>query len=411
MRVVLVVQRFPAASQTFIVRKLVGLRRAGVDVHVVCRDVDPGAWPAHPDLGAMPDLRDRVHRTRIGRSPVRVVRAVVALAVAAASRPGPTLRHVGRVLGQHSAGALRQLLLDAPLLGLRPDIVHVEFGSEAVGHEHLRAATGSALTVSFRGFDANYVGLEDPAFFDCLWSTVDGVHVLGADLLRRIRARGLPDGVPVAIIPPSVDTRRFSPGPSRPPRRADEPFHVLSVGRLHWKKGYPDGLAAIRRLVDAGVPVRYRIVGDGRARDEVEHAIRALGLGSVVELRGLVPSAAMPDELRWADVLLHPAVSEGFANAVLEAQATGVPVVCTDADGLPDNVVHGETVFVVPRRDPVAMAERLLELALDPDLGASLGAAGRRRAVGSFTLERESAAFERSFAERVAAARRSSAES
>ena len=71
-------------------------------------------------------------------------------------------------------------------------------------------------------------------------------------------------------------------------------------------------------------------------------------------------------ELRAADVLLHPAVSEGFGNAVMEAQAVEVPVVCTDADGLRENVVDGVTGLVVPRRDASALAAALERLAARP---------------------------------------------
>lgn len=59
----------------------------------------------------------------------------------------------------------------------------------------------------------------------------------------------------------------------------------------------------------------------------------------------------MAEHFKWADVLLHSVISEGFCNVVVEAQAHGVPVVCTDAGGLPDNVEREITGVVVPRRD------------------------------------------------------------
>ena len=90
-----------------------------------------------------------------------------------------------------------------------------------------------------------------------------------------------------------------------------------------------------------------------------------------------------------SDVLLHAAVSEGFCNAVVEAQAMGLPSVVTDADGLSENVSHGETGFVVPRRDPGAMAEKIAFLAQDPDLRESMGKSARRRAEEMFSIERQ----------------------
>src|SRR5262249_2502214 len=98
-------------------------------------------------------------------------------------------------------------------------------------------------------------------------------------------------------------------------------------------------------------------------------------------------------QIAWADVLLHAAVSEGFCNAVIEAQAMARPVVCTDAGGLPENAVDGETGFVIPRRDPDAMAEKLILLASDPALRKRRGGAGRRRVVERFDRSRQVDSF------------------
>jgi colanic acid/amylovoran biosynthesis glycosyltransferase len=95
-----------------------------------------------------------------------------------------------------------------------------------------------------------------------------------------------------------------------------------------------------------------------------------------------------------ADVFMHPAVTEGFCNAVLEAQAMQRPVVCSDAGGLPENVVDGLTGFVVRRRDPAAIADRLAQLAADCALRRRMGEAGRRRVLESFTLHRQLDALE-----------------
>ena len=80
--------------------------------------------------------------------------------------------------------------------------------------------------------------------------------------------------------------------------------------------------------------------------------------------------------------------SESFGVAAVEAQACGLPVLVSDCGGLPEVIRDGETGFVVPRRDPDALAERMLLLAGDPDLRARLGAAGREHAVAAYTWDR-----------------------
>jgi colanic acid/amylovoran biosynthesis glycosyltransferase len=94
-----------------------------------------------------------------------------------------------------------------------------------------------------------------------------------------------------------------------------------------------------------------------------------------------------------ADVFLHAAISEGFCNAVLEAQSMELPVVTSDADGLGENVVDGSSGFVVKRRDPRALADRMELLAANGDLRREMGSAGRRRVLEQFQLADQIRAF------------------
>jgi len=102
--------------------------------------------------------------------------------------------------------------------------------------------------------------------------------------------------------------------------------------------------------------------------------------------------------MAWADVFLHAAVSEGFCNAVLEAQAMELSVVCSDAGGLAENVSDGKSGYVTPRRCPEVVAEKLALLARDPKLRQRMGQAGRQRVMTEFGLEDQVAQFEALYA-------------
>ena len=404
MRVVLVVPVFPQISETFIVSKAVGLLDRGWDVHVICGASADEQWDAFGPEHRVQDLRGRVHV-----SPPLTPRWSSAMA---ASRQVARLRKaphgaLRRYLSDSTAPIsrrLRDLVLDADLLALAPDVVHFEFGSLAPERMGLGRRLGAAVTVSFRGYDLNYVGLDQPGYYQEVWDHADGIHVLGADLWRRAVQRGAPADLPHTRISPALDTTAIMPTPVRPGPLggADDPLRVLSVGRLHWKKGYDYALEAVAALRDQGLAVEYRIVGDGGLLEAAAFWRHQLGLDEQVQLLRSVPPAEVARQLAWADVFLHAATSEGFCNAVIEAQAHGVPVVCSDADGLPENVAHDVTGLVVPRRDPKAMAEGLTALAADATMRARMGTAGPERVKHHFQLRNQLDAWERFYEDAVA---------
>lgn len=390
-RVVLVLPVFPKLSETFVVRHFAGLLERGWDAFVLCGRSPEDAWALFPQLDR-PGIRRRVRLARPTRPRRRLAYAApAALLQCLFRRPGATLSHLAR--GLRAAGPLeaaRQLYLDADLLLLQPDLIHFEFGTLALGRPGVGRRLGCPVAASFRGYDLNFVGLEDPDFYRPLWREAAAIHVLGEDLRRRALRRGCPPELPCAVIPPAVDAGRF------PPRgeRAAGPLRLLSVGRLEWKKGYEDALVAAALLRRQGLDFHWRIVGGGDFLEALAFTRHQLGLEKSVELTGALPPAAIAAELAAADLFVHAAISEGFCNAVLEAQAASVAVVCTDADGLAENVADGVSGLVVPRRQPEALAAAIAELAADEPRRRALGEAGRRRVEERFPPSAEIDAFE-----------------
>jgi colanic acid/amylovoran biosynthesis glycosyltransferase len=287
--------------------------------------------------------------------------------------------------------------LDLEFICLKPDIIHFEFGSLAVGRTHLKELLNCKLSVSFRGYDLNFVGLDQPNYYQEVWEHADAFHFLGEDLWSRALRRGCPPEMPHKLIPPAIDLSRFPASENLVTQFAQAPgesIKILSVGRLEWKKGYEFALQAIKILKDQGIKCHYQIVGDGEYRDALTFARHQLKLEETVEFVGGLPHDQVVQALEKADIFLHSSVSEGFCNAVLEAQAMRLPVACTDADGLAENVDDGVTGFVVPRRDPKAMAAKLMLLSMGPSLRQSMGSAGRVRVESLFQFDQQLDAWE-----------------
>lgn len=273
-----------------------------------------------------------------------------------------------------------------PIIKINPDIVHFEYGTLAHMFGDIKNYVNCKVSTSFRGYDINYVGLEKQDYYKAVWDSFDGVHFLGHDLKNRASKRGYRGQQEEAIIAPAIDTSFFTPQINDKPK---DKLIVISVGRLAWKKGYEYGLQAIAQLKAKGIPVAYRIVANGTYLQPILFAIEELGLQEEVSIISVTEHETIREKLDKAHVFLHPAISEGFSNAVLEAQAMGLPVVTTDADGLAENIEDKVTGFVVPIYDAHTMAERLAWCYNNMEQVKEMGQAGIKRVHTHFKIEEQ----------------------
>ncbi len=180
---------------------------------------------------------------------------------------------------------------------------------------------------------------------------------------------------------------------------------VAVVSRLHELKGLDDFLEAAALLAARHREARFLVVGgslamkDGAAvtddaySESLARMARHLGIADRVVFTGFrLDVAAL---LREVAVSVLPSLSEGLSNVLLESMAAGVPVVTTPVGGSPEAVVDGVTGFLVPTRNPGALARAIDPLLADPGLARRLGEAGRRRIVEHFSLDGMTRATER----------------
>jgi sugar transferase (PEP-CTERM/EpsH1 system associated) len=205
-------------------------------------------------------------------------------------------------------------------------------------------------------------------------------------LLTTVR---LPAGKLVTIHN-GVDARRFAGGDRQAARRALRlPAHsvvVGAVGRLDPVKDHAGLLRAFSVLRTDQPAAELVIVGDGPCRAGLERQIQELGLTGHVHLLGMRQD--VPLLLRGFDAFVLPSLAEGISNTVLEAMATGLPVVATRVGGNPELVEHGVTGALVPADNPLVLAAALRCYVEDGRLRDAHGDAARRRVLQHFTLER-----------------------
>jgi glycosyltransferase involved in cell wall biosynthesis len=162
-----------------------------------------------------------------------------------------------------------------------------------------------------------------------------------------------------------------------------QPPRAVYVGTLSRRKGMHDLVSALELLRDRGIEIPVDVIGGGhevgeREAGELRDRIRASGLP--IELRGSQPPEEVARALRAAQLFVLPSHWEGQPIAILEAMASGLPVVVTAVGANPDVVRDGLDGVVVPGHDPEALAEALASLVADPALRARMGACARARA-------------------------------
>lgn len=254
------------------------------------------------------------------------------------------------------------------------DIIHAQYGYPT-GLAALKASarTGVPNLVSIQGGDGHWIGsccaTHDRAMKAVLRHA--GALLIGSrSFAGEVRDNhGVSTGV-FTIIPGAVDTRRFRPsarGESLVGEVSEEPV-LLYHGRVDARKGILDLLRALEILTGRGVRARLLVSGIGPDVQSAKDLASELGLGGRVEFSGYAPYETTPRVYREAEVFVSPTYAEGFSNTILEAMATGLPIVSTSVVGVVDCLTDGENALLSEPGDPEGLAEALRRMLADAGL-------------------------------------------
>lgn len=175
---------------------------------------------------------------------------------------------------------------------------------------------------------------------------------------------------------------------------SSDPPLIVAIGRLIVKKGFANLIRACALLVERGRSFRCEIFGEGPLENDLRGQVERLGLQECVQLLGAKPQHEIKERLADASVFVMPSVPEangGMDNlptVIMEAMATGLPVVSTRIGGIPEMVVENETGFLVQPEDAAALAGAIEKVINDHSLGQKLGQAGYERAQRLFSIEK-----------------------
>ncbi len=190
-----------------------------------------------------------------------------------------------------------------------------------------------------------------------------------------------------------VDTSRFHPSSQRQDIPGS-PFNkaglwlVGTAGRMQTVKNQTNLARAFVQAINAEPRLRERLrlvmVGDGPLRNESLAILESAGLAELAWLPG--ERKDIPDVMRGLDCFVLPSLGEGISNTILEAMASGLPVIATAVGGNPELVDDARTGHLVPAADPGALARAIIALALTPEKARAMGNAGRKRIEAQFSI-------------------------
>lgn len=203
-----------------------------------------------------------------------------------------------------------------------------------------------------------------------------------------------------------VDTERFHPAPAdfaAPGCPFPRGGHWLlgTVGRMQTVKDQPTLARAFIRALEIAPELRQRLrlvmVGDGPLRSQCQEILAEAGVADLAWLPG--ERSDVPDVMRGLDCFVLPSLAEGISNTILEAMASGLPVIATAVGGNADLVTAGETGEIIPAADPEAMAQAIVRFASHPQRSQEMGRAGRQLVERRFSMNAMVAAYQGTYDE------------
>lgn len=380
---------FPKASETFIFREAVNLKRMGLPL-----DVFSLYGPSKDDLS--PEMRSAAEG--VERLGVRFTPVAAANVLYWWRRNRRLARNVLGTLtlkrwsgfektGENFWAFLCGFYLSRRFEQLNIDHIHAPWASgPATAAWTASRLTGVPFSFTGRAWDIFTAdrGLKDKLAAAAIVRAETRFNVdhmattLGGDR-RKIHLTY--NGVPLTA-------RRAAPAAMTPP------YKLLALGRFVEKKGYEYLLRACRIMLNAGLNIRLALAGDGPLKARLTRLTRKLGIDKTVSFPGFVRYDQVSALFQSADVFLAPSVvaasgdRDGIPTVIMEALMHRVPVIAADVSGIPELIEDEETGLLIPQKDPAAIAAAVARTVGDRDAAIRMAEAGRARVLEMFDPER-----------------------
>jgi len=239
--------------------------------------------------------------------------------------------------------------------------------------------------VSLRGADVPGYSDRFPLIYKILKPLIRQIWKKSAEVVSN--SQGLRElalktnaGQKISVIPNGIDVEQFRPKEEsriKNQESGNNNFKIICISRLTARKGFNYLIDAVAKIAGKYPDLSLEIVGEGDAKEELEKQAKRANLGSRIEFKGRISHEKTPAAYNRATVFVSPSLNEGMSNTMLEALASGLPIIATDTGGSKELIREGENGFIIKMKDPDDIAEKLEKLIADPELVRSMAKKSR----------------------------------
>lgn len=240
------------------------------------------------------------------------------------------------------------------------------------------------VIISARGSQLTVYPATEPGYEDSIRESLevaDYVHAVSRSIAEACIRFGANRGK-IYVNYNGIEIDRLKKSQNK--KSTGDELQLISTGTLMWRKGFIWQLQLIKELINTGIKVKLKIIGDGPDRQGLQYTILRLGIQDVVSLEGQKPQEEVIKSLMASDIYISTSAAEGLSNAVLEAVAYGLPVVTFGCEGMNEVIEDGYNGFIVPFGDIEYMAEKIRNLHNNRQLLETMGSNGALLAVEKF---------------------------